>query len=118
MERLPVELLFVLGFIGLVLLNYFMQRAARRRAQHEKAPAAPAPPPVEEEPPHEAWGRSAATPSPRPAPVLVSRPAPPPPAPPRLHPVRALLKDKRDLRRAFVLVIVLGPCRAEEPSGR
>ena len=117
MERLPVELLLVLGFIALVLLNYFTQRAARRRAQQEKAQPAPAPAPIEEEPPEELWGRSAATPSPPPAPVLVPRPAPPPAAP-RLHPVRALLKDKRDLRRAFVLVMVLGPCRAQEPSGR
>jgi hypothetical protein len=115
MERLPVELFFVLGFIALVLFNYLTQRAARRRAQQEKAQAAPVPPPIEEETPEELWGRSAATPAPAPAPGLVPRAASPPP--PRLHPVRALLKDKRDLRRAVVLVMVLGPCRAQEPSG-
>lgn len=118
MERIPVELLFVLGFVALVLFNYFAQRAARRREQQEKAEAAaaPAPPPTEEEPLEELWGRTAAPPPP-PAPVLAPRPAPPP-APRRVHPVRALLKDKRDLRRAVVLMMVLGPCRAQEPPER
>ncbi len=41
-----------------------------------------------------------------------------PPAPRRLHPVRALLQDRRDLRRAVVLRMVLGPCRAQEPPER
>lgn len=117
MERFPVELLYVLGFLALVLFNYFAQRAARRREQQEKAQTtvAPAPPSVEEELPEELWGRTVTPPAPPPAPVLVRRSAPPPPAPRRLHPVRALLKDKRDLRRAVVLMMVLGPCRALEP---
>ncbi len=117
MERFPVELLYVLGFLALVLFNYFAQRAARRREQQEKAQTAvaPAAPSVEEELPEELWGRTVTPPAPPPAPVLVRRSAPPPPAPRRLHPVRALLKDKRDLRRAVVLMMVLGPCRAQEP---
>jgi hypothetical protein len=119
MERFPVELLYVLGFIAIVLFNYFAQRAARRREQQEKAQAAvaTAPPSVEEELPEELWGRTAAPPPP-PAPVLVRRSAPAPPAPRRLHPVRALLKDKRDLRRAVVVMMVLGPCRGQEPPER
>jgi hypothetical protein len=32
--------------------------------------------------------------------------------------VRALLKDKRDLRRAVILMMVLGPCRAQDPPER
>jgi hypothetical protein len=32
--------------------------------------------------------------------------------------VRALLKGKRDLRRAVVLAMVLGPCRAQQPPER
>ena len=115
MERFPVELLFVLGFVALVLLNYLTQRAARRGAQLEKTQAAPAPPPAEEEPSQEVWGRSATTPSPPPAAALI-RPPVPSPAAPRLHPLRALLNDKRELRRAFVLVMVLGPCRAQDPE--
>ena len=114
MERFLVELLFVLGFLALVLFNYLAQRAARRREQQEKTQTVvtPGPPSVEEELPEELWGRTAAPPPP-PAPVLVSRSAPPP-APRRLHPVRALLNDKRDLRRAVVLMMVLGPCRGQE----
>jgi hypothetical protein len=29
--------------------------------------------------------------------------------------VRALLKERHDLRRAVILSMVLGPCRAQEP---
>jgi hypothetical protein len=119
MERFPVELLYVLGFLALVLFNYFAQRAARRREQQEKAQTAVAParPSVEEELPEELWGRTVTPPAPPPASVLVRRSAPPP-APRRLHPVRALLNDKRDLRHAVVLMMVLGPCRGQEPPAR
>ena len=117
MERIPVELLYVLAFAGFILFNVIAQRAARRRQQEEQAQAAaqPAPPPAEEEPLEDYWGRTAA-PLPAPRPVPVSQPiAAVPPTPRRSHPVRALLKDKRDLRRAVALMIVLGPCRAQEP---
>jgi hypothetical protein len=119
MDRFPAELLYVLGFVALVLFNYFVQRAARRREQQEKAQAAvaPAPPSVEEGLPEELWGRTVTPPPPPPAPALVPRSAPPP-APRRLHPVRALLKDKRDLRRAVVLMMVLGPSHGQEPPER
>ena len=136
MERFPVELLYVLGFVAFVLFNYITQKAVRRRQQEEAAAkeqaaaqeqaAAPAEPPSgEDEPLEDIWGRT-----PAPAPVLAPRPAPPairteppairaePPAPQRLHPARALLKDKRDLRRAVVLMMVLGPCRAQDPPER
>jgi hypothetical protein len=122
MQGFPVELLYVLAFVGFVLFNYFVNRAARRRQQEEQALEAerPAPPPAQEEEPFEDyWGRTTA-PSPAPAPaVVVSQPVrsapPPPPARRSVHPVRALLNDKRDLRRAVVLMVVLGPCRAQEP---
>jgi hypothetical protein len=120
MERFPVELLYVLGFIAIVLFNYFAQRAARRRQQEEQAQAQAAPPPVEEELLEDIWGR---TPTRAPAPAPAPRPAAlpiaaQPPAPRRTHPVRALLHDKRDLRRAVVLMMVLGPCRSQEPPER
>jgi len=119
MERFPVELLYVLAFAGFILFNYLVSRAARRRQQEEQAEAAaqPAPLPAEEEPFEDYWGRAAA-PAPARAPAVVSQPvraAPPAPPPPHLHPVRALLNDKRDLRRAVILMMVLGPCRAQEP---
>jgi hypothetical protein len=122
MERFPVELLYVLGFIAIVLFNHFAQRAARRRQQEEQAQAQPAPPPVEEALLEDVWGRTP-IPAPAPAPVAAPRPAAPPiaaqpPAPRRAHPVRALLHDKRDLRRAVILMMVLGPCRSQEPPER
>jgi hypothetical protein len=82
---------------------------------------ASAPTLFEEELPQDVWGRT-------PAPASAAAPVPPPrspaplrtepPMPQRLHPARALLKDKRDLRRAVVLMTILGPCRAQEPPER
>ena len=84
-------------------------------------PVPPEPAPAEDAPLEDIWGRRAA-PAPA-APVVAPRPAPPPArAEPalrrRIHPVRALLQDKKDLRRAVVLTMVLGPCRAQEPPER
>jgi hypothetical protein len=127
MERFPVELLYVLGFIAFILYNIVMRRAARRRQQQERAEAsaqpdaAPEPTAAEEEPLEEVWGRTAVPvpaavavpvrePAARPLPVYVE-----PAAPRRVHPVRALLRTERDLQRAMILVTVLGPCRAQEP---
>jgi hypothetical protein len=122
MERFPSELLYVLAFLAIILFNFIAQRAARRRQQQAQAEESvpPAPAPIEEETLEDIWGRTAAAPSaaaavPRPAPAPVR---PEPPLPRRVHPVRALLKDKRDLRRAVVLMMVLGPCRAQEPPER
>lgn len=112
--------LFVLLFLGIVLFNYVMQRAARRRQEEEQAQAAqqPAPPPVEDQPLEEVWGRTPAS-TPAPPPAFAPRQAPAAlPAPRSQHPVRALLKDKRSLRRAVVLTMVLSPCRAQEPPER
>lgn len=130
MDRIPVELIYVLVFLGIVLFNFVMQQAARRRQQEEQAAqgeAQPAEPPQAELPDEELfediWGR----PPPR-APVIVPPAPTAPPAKPsytqtrhpqpqarRLHPVRALLKERHDLRRAVILSMVLGPCRAQEP---
>src|SRR5687767_13166603 len=103
MERFPVELLYVLGFVAIVLFNFLAQRAARRRRQQEEAQAEAAPEsPPQDELAEDVWGRGATAPAP--AAVPVARAASPPPvrtespAPRRLHPARALLKDKRDLR--------------------
>jgi type IV secretory pathway VirB10-like protein len=118
MERFPVELLYALAIVGFFLFNMLAQRAARRRQREEQA--AQPEPVVAEEPLEDVWGRT-----PQPAPVLAPmEPAPPPPpprvstAPRRMHPMRALLNDPRDLRRAVALMMVLGPCRAQEPPDR
>ncbi|HEX2198994.1 MAG TPA: hypothetical protein VHG88_10285 [Burkholderiales bacterium] len=118
MERFPVELLYALAIVGFFLFNMLAQRAARRRQREEQA--AQPEPVVAEEPLEDIWGRTP-QPAPVPAPVLTQiELAPPPPprvstAPPRMHPMRALLNDPRDLRRAVALMMVLGPCRAQEP---
>ena len=131
MERIPVELIYVLVFLGIVLFNFVMQQAARRRQQQEQAAqgdAQPAEPPQPEPQPDEEmiediWGR----PPPRAAVIATPAPTAPPARPAytetrhpqpqarRLHPVRALLTERHDLRRAVVLSMVLGPCRAQEP---
>ena len=126
MDRFPVELLYVLAFVGFILFNYFVQKATRRRQEEEASAqeqaAAEAAPPGEDEPLEDIWGR---TPAPAPAPAAPPRPAAPsiavrpqPPAARPIHPVRALLRDKRDLRRAVILGMVLGPCRSQDPSER
>ena len=129
MERFPVEILYVIVFLGIVLFNFVMQQAARRRQQEKQAQAgepleeaAEPPLPAGPEPLEDIWARvpapapvAAALPpmaAPRPAPLLA------PALPRRMHPVRALLKDKRDLRRAVILMMVLGPCRAQDPPER
>ncbi len=126
MERFPVELLYVLGFIAFVLFNYIAQRAARRRQQEEKAQAQPAErtaPPAKVELLEDIWGRTP-TPAPVPAPMraahAVEQPVrvAEPPEPVRRHLVRALLGTRRELRRAVVLMMVLGPCRSQQPPER
>jgi hypothetical protein len=124
MDRFPVEILYVIVFLGIVLFNV-MQQAARRRQRQAQAGEAPEDaakpgPAVEPEPLEDIWGRPPVAAAPPPPPLLAPRPSPPelPVAPRRLHPVRALLKDKRDLRRAVILMMVLGPCRSQEPPER
>jgi hypothetical protein len=116
-ERFSVELLYVLAFIGFILFNFVMQQAARRRQQEEVA-RSPAEEPVEEELAEDIWGRPPAqAPLPAAAPRLTPLPAAALPER-RRHPVRALLQDPRDLRRAVVLTMVLGRCRSLEPPER
>jgi hypothetical protein len=119
MERFPVELLYVLGFIAIVLLFNLAQRAARRRQQAEETHAAPPAAPPPEEPLEDIWGRTPAA-ARASAPVARVAPLPAPSAAPsrRRFPVRALLDDRRGLRRAIILMTVLGPCRAQEPPPR
>jgi hypothetical protein len=139
MEGIPIELVYILLFIGIIVFNVLMQKAARRRQQEGQAQAeteaqaaeAGRPEEEEEEPLEDIWGRSPAPPPvAAPTRVAISREAPmraaafrpmPPPLPAaaiparRHHEVRELLRDQRDLRRAIMLLTVLGPCRSQEP---
>ena len=123
MEGFPVELFYVLAFLGFILFNYIAQRAARRRRQEEaaaqeQAAAQAEPPPAEDEPLEDIWGR-APTPAPAPRPVLVLQPIPAAPAASsRRTAPRGLFRSKQDLRHAIVVMTVLGSCRALEPDDR
>lgn len=119
----PAELLLY-GFlvVAVILFNLVMQLLARR----SRPPAEGAPPPV---PPDLASRRPAPLPSPEEfwgrLPEAVQPPAPPAArsaATPRdqrpwarERAVSPLLGSRQDLRRAVVLMTVLGPCRALAP---
>ena len=148
MERIPPELIYVLIFVGIMLFNFVMQRAAKRRQEEappEEQTAQNQPleevfgrrQPQTQEPPEEVFGRRQ-PPAQEPLEEVFGRrqpvsavqapPAAPPPrvrpreavAPPalrrRANAFRSLLSDKGDLRRAVVIMTVLGPCRALEET--
>jgi hypothetical protein len=120
-------LIYGLVIAGFLLFNYFMQRMSRRAQEQERAQAREAASPQpEDEPLEDIWSRrtSVAAP-PEPMPVHVLAPAPdaeaPADAPQKAHrsaAARRLFRTRRDLRRAVVMMTVLGPCRALEPPGR
>lgn len=122
MKNLPPELVFLLIFGAIMLFNYVMRQASRRRQEESTAvePVAPAP-----DEPLERIFKSV-----RPAPAAEFLPVAPPAlarvseaqpvaaAVPRRHSgVRSLLRGRRNLRRAYVVMTVLGPCRALGPNG-
>jgi len=121
METFPEELIYILIFGAILLFQYVMQRFARRR-QSEAPQEEPLPqeePIPQEEPLPEIWGRAPAIPAG--SPVLVervgrSKALAAAVAIPRRRPaVRSLLGGRRELRRAIVIMTILGPCRAQEP---
>lgn len=120
----PELLILFLIIAGFMLFNHLAQKAAKRlreqqQAAERDAAARAAGAPEEEEPLEDIWGRPVSPPPPPPAPIetvpapLVVHAAP---APPRraAHP---LFRTPQDLRRAVIVMTVLGPCRALEPLG-
>lgn len=116
MNEFPPELLIYAAiFIGILLFNYFVQRIAKWQKQQEELPRPEARP--REQRRVETVRRV------RPAPVLRSVPAMPDVRSRRLEtpvvrrrPVaRSFLRGRQNLRRAIVVMTVLGPCRAEKP---
>lgn len=127
MDRFPVELL-VYGAIFLVILmfNYLSRRAQSQKPQPESEyePSPQERPYPEYQPTPEFWGRGmppaeAMQPSP-PVPVEhVQRMRPPATRlAPKRYTRRSLFGSKNDLRRAVVLMTVLGPCPGAESSER
>jgi hypothetical protein len=116
--------LLILGLIviGFMLFNHFAQQAARRMRERQEAAAraaADAAAAQEEEAVLEdIWGRP--VPPPRPLVPIETAPAPRagPAAPPPARAAHPLFRTPQDLRRAIVVMTVLGPCRALEPVDR
>lgn len=120
-------LIYGLVIAGFLLFNYFMQRMSRRAQEQERARAREAASPQpEDEPLEDIWSRRASVAAPpERMPVAVLAPAPdaeaPADAPRKAHrsaAARRLFRTRQDLRRAVVMMTVLGPCRALEPPGR
>lgn len=115
----PDLLIYILIIGGIVLFNFLTQRAAARRRQEEAA-AQQAEPPAPDEPLPDLWGRTqtapAAEPLAEPARVAVA-PFVAPEVRRRRSGARSLLTGTQNLRRAMVVLTVLGPCRALDPAG-
>jgi hypothetical protein len=117
---MSIEQLFFLGILLLVALVNFLRQAQARRQRRGPEPRAEAPP-EEREPPPLALPPRVIIPPSRP-PALEERPrarAPMPrPAPPPPRRARRLLGSHREVRRAIVLVSLLGPAPGLEPPAR
>lgn len=120
MRGLPAELLYLLIFVGVFLVQYLMKRLASRR-QRGASQEPPVPRSADGLPPNLAefghaiprvWSPS--------VPELLTRseaPAASRPRPRRRYSRQALLGTRRDVQNAVVLAAIIGPCRALEPTG-
>jgi hypothetical protein len=104
------QILLLLFFIALPLLNFLLQRARKRRHH-----------PVPQEKPVEQMFYQAQTTLPRATPRAAGDRMHGSPAravaPPANNPLtkRSLLGTTRDVRRGIVIMTLLGPCRAFDP---
>jgi hypothetical protein len=106
------QILLLLFFIALPLLNFLLQRARKRRRDHR----------IPQEKPVEQMLRQAqTTPTPRPTPRAAGDRVHRSPAR-TVTPLandqitkRSLLGTPRDARRGIVIMTLLGPCRAFDP---
>lgn len=119
MPNIPPELLYIIAFAAIGLVQYLLKRFAKRpepEVLEELPPAQDAPVPADEPLP-EVWGRPASAVAIVVAP-RIDRPRDAAPATTmarRPSAARLLLGTKSDLRRTIVIMSVLGPCRAQEP---
>jgi hypothetical protein len=107
MQDLPVgPLLFLIAFVLLPLLNWLLRRMGRRfeRQLPQEPPRQPAPRTYAKLPSFE----SAAAATEQVPPVAVAESSPRP----RRQRRNKIFTSRRDLRRAILLMAVLGPCRA------
>ena len=103
------ELILILILAAILLYQDVVRR--RRKRQQSEVP--------QDEPVPEIWGRAPAIPAVSPVPpervgqseAVAASAA----IPVRRSAVRPLVGTRRDLRRAIVIMTILGPCRAFEP---
>lgn len=111
------DLLFYILIIGGFLLFNYLARALARKAREDQEAAERAAAQEHSEEVEESledpWGRAPAARVDAPPPP--ARAAPPPARARAVHP---LFRTPQDLRRAIVVMTVLGPCRALEPFDR
>ena len=102
------QLLVLLAFILFPLLNWLLQRLQRRFDSQtpQRPPPQPAPRTFEKPPPMEVIASSSER-----ARAGDKRESPPP-RPTRQLSKKRFITSRRDLRRAIILMTVLGPCRA------
>lgn len=122
MKGLPTELIYVLLFVGMLLVQYMLKRRRGRQPQESSQDGGVAQPGAEMSPDFAgleqdsaiAWGAS------RVAVDRLARPEAPPAlrARPRHRFSRqSLMGTRRDVQNAVVIATILGPCRALEPPG-
>ena len=109
-------LIYLLLFIGILLVNYLLQRAAARQRQQEASqqdiPRPAASVPVRLRPPLPAYRSPLAAELPvHPRGMADTSAA----APSRRSSAGSFLRSRQDLRRAIIAMTVLGPCRAQQP---
>ena len=112
MQDIPfTQIIVLLAFILFPLINWLLQRMQRRFESQVPRRTVPQPAP-----------RTFAKPPPIEVIAAVREPAPPAKLSGNLVSRRnqfrkSLFRSRRDLRRAIILMTVLGPCRANESSG-
>ena len=126
MKNIPEELIYVLIFGVILLVQYLMKRFGPQQQPDEAPQEAPLPqeqPAAQEELLPDIWGRAPAVPAVLPVTASDIRfgrtAAPGASAPLQGHRFsrRALMGNRRDMQNAVVIATILGPCRALEPPG-
>ena len=108
--NLPVELIYLLIFAGIVLFQFLMKRFMPQPSLPQIEPAAEAPPPEHATPEATSAATRIDTQFGRSAPP-VSFPAPGQ----RRFSRTALIGNKRNAQNAIVTATIIGPCRAFDP---
>ena len=106
------QILLLIVFIVVPLINFFMQRARRRlQTQARKDQALT-------QARRQAQTAPASLPAPRPSrdrPHGPEEPTVTAPIPMRRFSQRALLENRRDVRSGIIIMTILGPCRTFDP---